>query len=207
MNRRASPTGRRRRPRGVPWGATSVAAVLTVALLCTAAPTTTHAQPYAIDRFTIDGGGASLSAAGPYHLSGTIAQYDAGVLVARPYALTGGFWGGGGPAITAVAADTLPSTAPDAPRVARILPVAPNPFARSTAVAFDLPDRRAVEVAIFDVTGAVVRTLARGSLGSGHYVYNWDGRRTDGRRVAAGLYFVRVRLGDLARSQKMVVLP
>jgi len=41
-------------------------------------PAATPAQPYAIDRWTIDGGGAGLASAGGFHLSGTIGQYDAG---------------------------------------------------------------------------------------------------------------------------------
>ena len=47
---------------------------------------------YAIDWSTIDGGGGT-STNGPYSLSGTIGQPDAGPTMTNgPYALTGGFW-------------------------------------------------------------------------------------------------------------------
>ena len=55
------------------------------------AATTTQAQ-FAIDWFTIDGGGGS-SAGGPYVLAGTIGQPDAGgPMVGGNFTLTGGFW-------------------------------------------------------------------------------------------------------------------
>lgn len=46
---------------------------------------------YDISWFTVDGGGGS-SSGGPYTLSGTAGQPDAGMLSGGTYALTGGFW-------------------------------------------------------------------------------------------------------------------
>jgi len=50
-----------------------------------------QAQNYSIDWFTIDGGGGT-SSGGPYTLSGTIGQPDAGRLSGGNYTLEGGFW-------------------------------------------------------------------------------------------------------------------
>lgn len=41
---------------------------------------------------TVDGGGAMLSTAGTYSLSGTIGQPDAGLVTTTHYSLAGGFW-------------------------------------------------------------------------------------------------------------------
>lgn len=49
---------------------------------------------YRINWYTIDGGGGT-SSAGPYQLTGTIGQPDAGYHDAGPYELLGGFWVGG----------------------------------------------------------------------------------------------------------------
>ena len=52
---------------------------------------TAHAQ-YAIDWFTIDGGGGT-STGGVYSVTGTLGQPDAGgPLTNGPYSITGGFW-------------------------------------------------------------------------------------------------------------------
>ena len=56
-------------------------------LLCNAA----FAQ-YSIDWFTIDGGGGGGGSGGPYSVTGTIGQPDAGAMANSPYAVTGGFW-------------------------------------------------------------------------------------------------------------------
>jgi uncharacterized membrane protein len=48
---------------------------------------------YEIPWFTVDGGGGN-SSGGPYILSGTIGQPDAGELGGGTYTLTGGFWTG-----------------------------------------------------------------------------------------------------------------
>ena len=48
---------------------------------------------YAIDWYTVDGGGGT-SSGGSYALSGTIGQPDAGTLSGGSYTLEGGFWPG-----------------------------------------------------------------------------------------------------------------
>ncbi len=55
--------------------------------------TTAVRAQYAIDWFTIDGGGGA-SSGGTYTLSGTIGQPDAGTLSGGSYTLEGGFWPG-----------------------------------------------------------------------------------------------------------------
>ena len=54
------------------------------------ATSSVHAQ-FAIDWFTLDGGGGS-STGGAYTLEGTIGQPDAGVLSGGSYTVQGGFW-------------------------------------------------------------------------------------------------------------------
>src|SRR4051812_29806313 len=63
-----------------------------LAALILGAALSMSAQSYSIDWYTIDGGGGT-SSGGPYTLSGTIGQPDAGVHTGGPYTLLGGFWG------------------------------------------------------------------------------------------------------------------
>jgi uncharacterized repeat protein (TIGR01451 family) len=74
--------------------------LLAVALLAAAAPSA-HAQPYDASWWTVDGGGTD-SAGGPYALSGTVGQPDAGgPFGGGAYVVHSGFWSafaaGGGP--------------------------------------------------------------------------------------------------------------
>lgn len=63
-----------------------------LATIILAAALSASAQNYSIDWYTIDGGGGT-SSGGPYTLSGTIGQPDAGVHTGGSYTLVGGFWG------------------------------------------------------------------------------------------------------------------
>ncbi len=50
------------------------------------------AQPFSLDWFTIDGGGASATTGGAFELSGTVGQPDAGFASGGDFELIGGFW-------------------------------------------------------------------------------------------------------------------
>lgn len=63
---------------------------MSILLGCTL--TAIHAQNYAVDWFTIDGGGGTTTG-GVYSVTGTIGQADAGAMSGGSYTLQGGFWG------------------------------------------------------------------------------------------------------------------
>jgi uncharacterized repeat protein (TIGR01451 family) len=72
------------------------AAILAVLTGAAAGPAT-HAQPYTLNWWTVDGGGALNATGGTYTLSGTAGQPDASaVLSGGSYTLAGGFWPGSG---------------------------------------------------------------------------------------------------------------
>ncbi len=86
----------------------------------------------------------------------------------------------------------------------------PNPAAASSRLRFALAAPGPAELAIFDLGGRRVRTLARGDLPAGTHEAAWDGADAAGTRVPAGLYFARleapggvrtVRLARLARPR------
>jgi len=63
-----------------------------VTLIASAGCLTALAQSYSIDWYKISGGGGA-SSNGPYAVSGTIGQHDAGgAMSGGNYSLTGGFW-------------------------------------------------------------------------------------------------------------------
>lgn len=82
----------------------------------------------------------------------------------------------------------------------------PNPFKPATSISFYLPAPRDVELTVYDVRGARVRTLVAGPKKSGWNESIWDGTDGAGHRVGAGVYFYRLRAGSHALTKKMVVL-
>jgi hypothetical protein len=65
---------------------------LAAAITVTGLAAVTVSAQFAIDWFTIDGGGGT-STGGVYTVSGTIGQPDAGTMSGGNYSLMGGFWG------------------------------------------------------------------------------------------------------------------
>lgn len=89
---------------------------------------------------------------------------------------------------------------PEAELGADLAPVAmPNPFRGSTRFSLTVsePAGAEVDMAVFDIAGRRMVSLARGRFGAGTHILQWDGRGLDGSRARAGMYFVRGRIGDI----------
>jgi hypothetical protein len=82
---------------------------------------------------------------------------------------------------------------------------APNPFASSTVIAFELQRQAEVTVDILDVAGRRVTTLHSGVLPGGYNEVVWDGRDAGGRRAAAGIYFYRLQTPHRALAGRMIL--
>jgi hypothetical protein len=72
----------------------------------------------------------------------------------------------------------------------------PNPSRGTVSILWGLSAAARVDLSVFDVQGRRVRRLADGSQPAGRKVATWDGRDERGRRVASGLYLVRLQLGS-----------
>ena len=81
----------------------------------------------------------------------------------------------------------------------------PNPFRPSTSIPLHLDRAREGRVAVHAIDGRLVRTLARGILPSGATTLRWDGRDQAGRRVASGVYLVRLT-GPGVREARPITL-
>jgi flagellar hook assembly protein FlgD len=54
-----------------------------------------------------------------------------------------------------------------------------------------VPARTRVELRVFDVSGALVRTLVDESRAAGSYSLEWDGRDNRGTFVSSGVFYRR----------------
>ncbi len=92
------------------------------------------------------------------------------------------------------------------PQRAMIVGHAPNPFAQSSTLSFAVPAGapQNVDVAVYDVSGRLVRTLERGVLGAGVHRRTWDGRDSSGRAVSAGVYLYRYEVAGTTMTEKTV---
>jgi len=83
----------------------------------------------------------------------------------------------------------------------------PNPFRASTTVGFALPHAApAHSLAVYDISGRLVRDLSSGPVSGGSHAVTWNGRDDAGRDVAAGIYFVQLSVGKFVDTRKVVHL-
>jgi len=87
----------------------------------------------------------------------------------------------------------------------------PNPFERETDITFQLSSvADEVIVKIYTVSGRLIRTLEDQNLVN-FVVVHWDGRDEDGKEVANGVYYYKLRLKrqgrkDIVETGKMLKL-
>jgi M6 family metalloprotease-like protein len=94
----------------------------------------------------------------------------------------------------------------DAPRKFALLPAYPNPFNPETTIRYELASRTHVSLRVYDVSGAVVRTLVDDVKAAGSYSLTWNGKDNHGSSVSSGVYFYRITAGSFQDVRKMTLL-
>jgi hypothetical protein len=82
----------------------------------------------------------------------------------------------------------------------------PNPFNPQTRIAFEVPSRSHVRLAIYDVHGTLVRVLVDTVLDPGRHERDWDGRDAHGMQVASGVYLDRLESAGQSATRRMLVV-
>ena len=85
-------------------------------------------------------------------------------------------------------------------------PNAPNPFNPETLIRYALPGASRVRLEIFNIAGQRVRTLVEEQQPAGTHSAVWDGRDTEGRQAAGGVYFYRLTAGGGEAVRRMVLV-
>jgi hypothetical protein len=87
----------------------------------------------------------------------------------------------------------------------RLVNVYPNPFAGAASINWQLVADGRVDLAVYDASGRLVRTLASGSHRAGEHTAVWNGADDAGRPVARGVYFVRLATRDRTVNVKTIL--
>jgi hypothetical protein len=82
----------------------------------------------------------------------------------------------------------------------------PNPFNPETTIRFQLSMGGRTVLTVHDVRGRRVTTLVDDDMPAGIHHVRWDGRNSQGRSVASGIYFCRLDVGGESSSAKLVLL-
>ncbi len=168
--------------------------------LCVAWAVPTSADTYTLERAAIGSSGGTVSG-GPFTLNFTIGQVAVGEQSGGPANAVSGFWWQ--VAGTAVGADKS-----ELPSAFAFNPNAPNPFWNRTVVRYAIPEGsdRSVFLGIYDLRGALVKTLVRTTQSPGFYTVEWDGSSDTGQLLRAGVYFVRFQAPGFIQHRRIVML-
>lgn len=83
---------------------------------------------------------------------------------------------------------------------------APNPFAESTTIPYQLAERGPVTIAIYDLLGRRVETLVDGTQKAGVHEVEWRPGPERDRTLASGVYFCRMTAGAYTATRKLILV-
>jgi len=86
------------------------------------------------------------------------------------------------------------------------LALRPNPSPGCVTVSLSLPQPASLLLEVYDLQGAVVRTLARTTLPAGRQEFLWDGRDDFGHKVPSGVYLLRASAGSKSQTARVLLL-
>src|SRR5262249_35504621 len=78
--------------------------------------------------------------------------------------------------------------------------------ARQATITFALPTRDHVKVAVYDIVGRRLATIADGEYPAGKTQLGWDGRDASGRTMGAGMYFYKMTVAGQTYERRGVIL-
>ena len=92
------------------------------------------------------------------------------------------------------------------PEVLHLAQNYPNPFNSSTSIRYVLPKNDFVRLAIYDISGQLLRSLLKGEECAGTHTVSWNGMDEQGSSVSSGIYFYCLETGNLKSTRKMLLL-
>jgi hypothetical protein len=77
----------------------------------------------------------------------------------------------------------------------------PNPFNPVTNIEFAVPKAGFVKLAVYDITGMEIETLASGQMSAGTYKADWNASG-----YSSGVYFYKLESGGFTETRKMILV-
>ncbi|MFH1841924.1 MAG: FlgD immunoglobulin-like domain containing protein, partial [bacterium] len=115
-------------------------------------------------------------------------------------------WSSGAEELPVAKVNDLLSDETTPERTTRLLANYPNPFNPSTSIAFELARDCRVSLAVYDLSGRQIRSLADGQLDAGEHRREWDGLGDRGRSVSSGVYCYQLVAEEYRATRRMVLL-
>lgn len=82
----------------------------------------------------------------------------------------------------------------------------PNPFSQTSAIDIQAKRAQHIQVAIYNLKGQLIKTLADETFAQGMHNISWDGRDQNGNKCSNGVYFYKVVTPEKTFSSKTILI-
>ena len=82
----------------------------------------------------------------------------------------------------------------------------PNPFNPLTTIKYRLLEDSLVDIAIYDLSGLRIEKIASGWQEKGDYLIEWEAISSEGEGLSSGVYFYRLKTGNVIKTKRMLLL-
>lgn len=82
----------------------------------------------------------------------------------------------------------------------------PNPFSTQSTIQVQTKRSEKIEVAVYNLKGQLIKTIADREFSTGLHNFNWDGTDQNGKNCSNGIYFYRIITPEKITSKKMILM-
>lgn len=82
----------------------------------------------------------------------------------------------------------------------------PNPMRGNTNIEIKASAKSNVEISIYNLKGQLIKSISSTEISKGNTSFIWNGSTDDGRPVAQGIYFCRIKSPKNLLTMKLIVL-
>lgn len=82
----------------------------------------------------------------------------------------------------------------------------PNPFNPTTHIPFTLKEAQQVKLVVYNINGAIIKTIYSGLLSAGKHTLRWNGTNNAQQQVGSGVYIYQLVSEQFNASKRMLLL-
>lgn len=112
-----------------------------------------------------------------------------------------------GPANVEITSTEFDENAPDVTIKAGLQSIYPNPFNPETTISYYLTESSEVTLEVYNLKGQIVKTFQEGYKEANiNYSINWNAKDTNSKTNSSGIYFIKLKAGDLTEVRRAVLI-
>lgn len=82
----------------------------------------------------------------------------------------------------------------------------PNPFNPETHIPFTVDEIQTVKLEVYNINGRLVKTIVNAAFAAGSYNATWEGRDSNNKTVASGIYFIRLQGEKISHTRQIILI-